>query len=203
MKVAIALEELKLSYQPHTINITKNEQFTEEYKKINPNSKIPAIVDPDGPNGQSITVFESGAILLYLAEKTGKLIPKDPAKRIETIQWLFWQMAGLGPMFGQFGHFYKYAKEKIPYAIDRYANEARRLLGVLDKQLEGKEFVIGDEYTIADISMVGWVNGLDKGYNAKEYLKLEEFKNVNAWLQRLLQRQAVQDGMKVCPFPSN
>lgn len=199
-KVSIMLEELQLPYDAHTINIMKGDQFTEDFKKVNPNSKIPAIVDPNGPDGKEFAVFESGAILLYLAEKTGKFIPKDPTKKWQTIQWVFWQMAGLGPMFGQFGHFYKYAPEKIPYAIERYSKEARRLLAVLDKQLEGHDYVIDNEYTIADMAIVGWVLCLDRFYNGKDHLQLDEFKNVNAWVARLLERPAVQAGLKVCPF---
>jgi GSH-dependent disulfide-bond oxidoreductase len=142
-------------------------------------------------DGKSTPLFESGAILLYLAEKTGKLIPKDGVERLHTIQWLFWQMAGLGPMFGQFGHFYHYAPEKLPYAIKRYTDEARRLLGVLEKQLEGHDYIVGNEYTIADIAIAPWVYGLDHHYKAKEQLKLEEFPRVEKWLRSILKRPAV------------
>jgi len=197
-KIGIMLEELKLPYEAHTIDIKNGEQFTEEFKKVNPNSKIPAIVDPDGPDGKPFAVFESGAILWYLAEKTGKLLPKDPRKRYEVLQWLFWQMSGLGPMFGQLGHFFRYAPEKIQYAIDRYSTEARRLLAVLDKQLAGCEYIVG-EYSIADIACIGWVNAVDS--YAHDMLKMDEFQNVMAWKKRLLERPAVQEGMKVCPFP--
>ncbi|PRP77597.1 hypothetical protein PROFUN_00458 [Planoprotostelium fungivorum] len=199
-KVAIALEELGLEYDAHTINIMKNEQFAPEFLKVSPNNRIPAITDPNGPNGKSLDLFESGAILLYLAEKTGKLIPTDPYKRAKTIQWLFWQMGGLGPMFGQFGHFHKYAKEKIPYAIDRYRNEARRLLGVLDKQLSENEYVAGDEYTIADISIFPWVNCIDFGYKAWDVIGVDEFKNVTAWLKKCNDRPATKKGVVVTPF---
>ena len=136
-KVSIALEELSLPYEPHKVNIMENDQFTDEFKAACPNSKIPAIVDPDGPDGKPLAIFESGAILLHLAEKTGKLIPTDARKRSECLQWLFFQMAGVGPMFGQLGHFYKFAKERLPYPTERYTNEVRRLLGVLETQLDG------------------------------------------------------------------
>jgi len=200
-KVSIALEELGLPYEAHTIDIRKGDQFKEDFIKVNPNSKIPAIVDPNGPDGQPLNVFESGAILLYLAEKTGKLIPADPRKRLETIQWLFFQMAGVGPMFGQLGHFTKYAPEKIPYAIERYSKEAKRILGVLDKQLEGKEYIIGSEYTIADIATFPWVICLDKFYGARETLDLASFKNVEAWVTRCTVKPATAKGLTVCPFP--
>eukprot|EP00877_Chromochloris_zofingiensis_P008956 jgi/Chrzof1/4313/Cz14g08160.t1 len=199
-KVGVALEELGIPYEAHTIDIRKEDQFTDEYKKINPNSKIPSIVDPDGPGGKPLAVFESGAILLYLADKTGKLMPKDPAQRYETLSWLMWQMAGVGPMFGQFGHFYKYAPEKIEYAINRYSKEARRLLGVLEGRLEGRQYIMGDEYTIADIATFPWVRGLSTAYNAEEHLGLKDFPKVNDWLQRCLERPATQVGLNVTPF---
>lgn len=198
-KVSVALEELGLPYEGHKIDIRKGDQFSEEFIKINPNSKIPAIVDPNGPDGKPISVFESGAILLYLAEKTGKLIPQDPRKRVETLQWLFFQMAGVGPMFGQFGHFTRYAPEKIEYAINRYKNEAKRLLGVLEKQLEGKEYLVG-EYTIADIATFPWVICLDKFYEARETLELDSFPNVQAWVKRCSEKPASVKGLQVLPF---
>eukprot|EP01117_Protostelium_nocturnum_P017163 TRINITY_DN693_c0_g1_i1.p1 TRINITY_DN693_c0_g1~~TRINITY_DN693_c0_g1_i1.p1 ORF type:complete len:217 (+),score=81.35 TRINITY_DN693_c0_g1_i1:241-891(+) len=199
-KVAIALEELGLEYDAHTINIAKNEQFAPEFLKVSPNNKIPAITDPNGPNGQPLNLFESGAILLYLAEKTGKLIPSDPTLRAQTIQWLFWQMGGVGPMFGQLGHFHKYAKEKIPYAIDRYTNEVKRILGVLDKQLEGKSYIVGEEYTIADIATFPWINCLEGGYNVAEQVELNSFKNVIAWRDRCNEKPATKKGRNVTPF---
>ncbi|MDI9314025.1 MAG: glutathione binding-like protein [Hydrotalea sp.] len=198
VKVAIALEEMAIPYDAHLINISKGDQFTAEFIAINPNSKIPAIVDPDGPGGKPFPVIESGAILLYLAEKTGKFLPKDAAKRSQTIQWLFWQMAGLGPMFGQFGHFTVYAPEKVPYAIDRYTKEVKRLLAVLDKQLTGKKYVIGDELTIADFAIVPWVRGLETGYKAGEVLELNKYTNVTRWRDDLLARPAVERALTVC-----
>lgn len=199
-KIGVALEEMGLPYEAHTINIGKGEQFTPEFIKVNSNSKIPAIVDPDGPNGKELAVFESGAILIYLAEKSGKFLSKDAALRSETLQWLFFQVGGVGPMFGQFGHFFKYAKEKHPYSIERYATESKRILGVLDKRLEGKTFLVGDEYSIADMATVPWVNGLSAFYKADDILELNKFKNVNAWVKRCLDRPKTTSGLKVCSF---
>ncbi len=200
-KVSIALEEMDLSYEAHTINILNGDQFSEDFIKINPNSKIPAIVDPDGPQ-KDHPIMESGAILLYLAEKTGKFLPKDPVLRSETIQWLFFQMGGVGPMFGQFGHFFKYANEKCdhPYPLQRYATETKRLLTVLDKRLEGRDFIVGNEYTIADMSIVPWIRCLDAFYKAGDYLSLNEFKNVSKWVSRVLDRPKTQAGLNVCPL---
>lgn len=197
-KIGIVLEELGLPYDAHTVDITKNQQFEESFLKVNPNNKIPAIVDPDGPDGKEITVFESGAILLYLAEKTGKLLPKDATQKWAVVQWLFWQMAGVGPMLGQYNHFAKYAPEKIPYAIERYAKEAKRLFGVLNKQLEGHDYVVGNEYTVADISLIGWVNYFYNNPNAKQDLQLDSYANVAKWLARCLERPAVKTGLTVC-----
>jgi len=196
MKVSIALEELGLPYDAHKVDIRKGDQFSDQFKAVNPNSKIPAIVDPTFPGG-SLSLFESGAILQYLADKTGKLISTDPRKKWETIQWLTFQMAGVGPMFGQFGHFYKYAPEKIPYAITRYSTEVKRLLAVLEKQLQGRDYLV-DEYSIADIATFPWVHFLDKG--ASEFLGLDTFPNILAWLARCLERPALQRGLTVCPF---
>lgn len=200
-KVGIALEELGLPYEAHTVDIRQGDQFTDEFKAICPNSKIPAIVDPHGPDGKPLAIFESGAILLHLAEKTGKLLPADPRRRSECIQWLFFQMANVGPMFGQFGHFYRFAKEKLPYAIERYTNETRRILAVLETRLAKGNYLVGDEYTIADIATFPWVGCLDWGYNASEDLKLkEEFPRVMAWQGRCTDRPASVRGAKVCPF---
>ena len=200
-KVSIALEELGIDYEAHTINIMKDDQFTPEFIALNPNSKIPAILDPNGPDGEPIAIMESGAILLHLAEKTGKLIPKDARKRSETIQWLFFQMASIGPMFGQFGHFYKYAGDKCdhPYPVERYSKEAKRLLKVLDTRLEGRDYIV-DEYTIADIAIFPWVLCLDKFYEARTHLGLADFPNVTNWLSRCLDKPATQKGLGVCPF---
>ncbi|TNE60905.1 MAG: glutathione S-transferase [Alphaproteobacteria bacterium] len=194
-KVHIMLEELGLPYEAHKISISAGDQFTPEFLAINPNNKIPAITDPDGPDGEPYNVFESGAILLYLAEKTGKLLPTDPRRRGEAIQWLFFQMAGVGPMFGQLGHFFKYARDKCdhPYPVERYTNEAKRLLGVLDKRLEGRDY-IADEYSIADIATFPWVNCLEEFYDATEQVGLKDFKNVEAWRARCNARPAAVKG---------
>jgi GST-like protein len=200
-KVSIALEELGLPYEAHKVNIQQGDQFTDEFKAINPNSKIPAIVDPAGPDGRPLSIFESGAILLHLAGKTGKLLPTDRRRQSECLQWLFFQMANVGPMFGQFGHFYRFSKEKLPYAIERYTNEARRLLSVLNTQLSSHAYLIDDEYTIADIATFPWVGCLDWGYNASTDLKLkEDFPSVMAWYARCVERPASIRGAKVCPF---
>ena len=202
-KVSIALEEMGLTYDAHTINIMEGDQFTESFIRINPNSKIPALVDLEVNGERGLPIMESGAILLYLAEKTGKFIPQDPIKRMECLQWLFWQMGGLGPMFGQFGHFTVYAdKERdLSYGQERYTKEAKRLLQVLETQLEGKKFIIGDELTIADFAIMPWVVCLDKFYKAKETLELDQYPHINAWVESLLAREGVERGMKVCAFP--
>ena len=201
IKVSVALEEMGLKYDAHTINILEGDQFSSDFIKINPNSKIPAIVDFDGPGGEH-SVFESGAILLYLARKTGKFLSKDPALESETLQWLFFQMGGIGPMFGQFGHFYKYAKDncKDPYPVERYTKEAKRLLSVLDTRLEAREFLVGDEYSIADMSIFPWVICLDQFYQASEHLSLSSYKNISRWLSKILERSATKRGLDVCSF---
>jgi GSH-dependent disulfide-bond oxidoreductase len=200
MKVSIALEEMELEYEPHTVNILEGDQFTEEFKSVNPNSKIPAILDPNGPGGKPLTIMESGAILIYLAEKSGKLMPMDPVLKNECMQWLFFQVGHVGPMFGQFGHFYKFANEKCkdPYPTERYATETRRLLAVIDHQLENKPYILGDEYTIADISMFPWVNTLITFYGAADYLKMNEYPKLQSWLKSCLERPASLEGSDVC-----
>ena len=197
-KIAVALEEMELPYEAHRVDIMAGDQFSDEFIAINPNSKIPAIVDPFGSNGEPLAVFESGAILLYLAEKSGKYLPADPATRSECLQWLFFQVGGIGPMFGQFGHFYKYAKEKVPYGINRYQTETLRLLEVLEKRLEERDFLIGEDYTIADIATFPWVGALDWGYNAIELLQLKQnFPVVMAWYDRCRQRPATARGLEI------
>lgn len=199
VKVSIMLEETGLPYEVHKIDFAKDEQKSPEFLSLNPNGKIPAIIDPNGPGGKPIGLFESGAILLYLADKTGKFMPSDPAARWETIAWLMWQMGGLGPMFGQLGFFNKFAgkdwEDKRPR--DRYAEESKRLLSVLDARLAGREWIMGDEYTIADVATVGWVRNLIGFYEAREIVGFDSFKNVGAWLERGLARPAVQNGLKV------
>ena len=205
-KISVALEELGLVYTPHTINILKGEQFSPDFVALNPNSKIPVLVDEAAFNKDTSTdssthsIVESGAILLYLAEKTGELMSTDPALRMETIQWVFFQMANIGPMFGQFGHFFKYAKERCldPYPLERYTTEAKRLLALLDGRLAKREWVVGEAYSIADIAIFPWIECLGRFYNAEEQLQLSEYSNVQEWLKRCLARPAVQRGMKVC-----
>jgi GST-like protein len=199
VKVSITLEETGLPYEPHLIDFNNNDQKTAEFLSLNPNGKIPAIIDPNGPGGQPLALFESGAILQYLAEKTGKLLPADPARRWETIQWVHFQMAFIGPMFGQVGFFHKFAgkdfEDKRPR--DRYVNESKRLLGVMDKHLEGRQWFMGDAYTIADIATLGWVRNLIGFYGARELVAFDTFKNVDAWLARGLARPAVQRGLDI------
>jgi GST-like protein len=203
VKASIMLEEIGLPYEPHTINIGQNETWTPEYLSLNPNGKIPAIIDPDGPGGKPLALFESGAILLYLAEKTGKLLPKDPAQRYETIQWVFFQMAAVGPMFGQLGFFHKFAGREIEdkRPLERYRAESKRLLGVLETRLEGRQWIMGDAYTIADISLLGWVRNLVGFYGAGELVEYDTLKNVPAWLDRGLARPAVQRGLEIPQRP--
>jgi len=199
VKVSILLEELGLPYEPHRIDIGKNETWGPEYLSLNPNGKIPAIIDPDGPGGKPLALFESGAILIYLAEKTGKFLSTDPALKIETIQWVFFQMAAVGPMFGQLGFFHKFAgkdfEDKRPF--ERYRAESQRLLGVLETRLEGRDWIMGKEYTIADISLIGWVRNLVGFYGAREIVEFDKLKNVPAWLERGLARPAVQRGVEI------
>ena len=193
-KASIALEELGLAYRVQVVDITKGEQFKPEFLAINPNSKIPAIVDPDGPGGQAITIFESAAILIYLAEKTGRLFPASGPERYDVLQWAMFQMGGVGPMFGQYNHFARFASEKIPYAIERYTKESKRLLQVLERQLQTRIFV-AREYSIADILLFPWVDSHAK--NAPHLL--EDAPRVRRWLEMLWARPAVQRGMQVPP----
>ena len=203
VKVSIMLEEVGLPYEPHRVDFGKNEQTSPEFLSLNPNGKIPAIVDPDGPGGKPLGLFESGAILQYLAEKTGKLLPKDAARRYETIQWLHFQMGGIGPMFGQVGYFNKFAgrdiEDKRPLA--RYVNEAKRLLAVIERRLEGRDWIMGEEYTIADISMLGWVRNLIGFYEARDLVAFDTLAAVPAWLARGLARPAVQRGLTIPAKP--
>lgn len=200
MKVSIALEEMGLDYEAHTVNILDGDQFTEEFKSVSPNSKIPAIIDPNGADGQPLAIMESGAILIHLAEKTGKLLPSNPVSKSRCLQWLFFQVGHVGPMFGQFGHFYKYAVDKCkdPYPTERYGNETRRLLAVIENQLENNEYIAGDQYTIADIAIFPWVATLETFYAAGDYLKTKDFPKVQSWLERCLERPASKTGAEVC-----
>jgi len=199
VKVSIMLEELGMPYEAHYIDIGKDETWTPEFLSLNPNGKIPSIIDPNGPDGKPLALFESGAILLYLAEKTGKLIPADAGLRYETIQWVFFQMAAIGPIFGQLGFFHKFAGRKISdkRPLERYRAESRRLVGVLETRLAGRTWIMGDDYTIADISMLGWVRNLIGFYEARELVGFDDFPNVAAWLERGLARPAVQRGLTV------
>lgn len=199
VKISIALEEIGLPYEAHLIEIGKNETWTEPFLSLNPNGKIPAILDPDGPGGKPLALFESGAILLYLAEKTGRLLPADPALRYETIQFVFFQMAGIGPMFGQLGFFYKFAGREIEdkRPLERYVNESKRLLGVLEGRLAGRQWMMGDEYTIADIAIFPWVRSLTGFYGAAELVGFDDFPAVKAWLDRCVARPASQKGLTI------
>ena len=195
-KASIMLEELGADYTLHPIHIGKGDQFTPEYLAINPNGKIPAIVDSDGPGGAPITVFESGAILIYLAEKFGQFLPAEPVARMEVIQWLMFQMGGVGPIFGQVHHFLRAAKEKVPYGIERYGTEARRLYGVLDRRLDGRDHLAGDGYSIADIATWPWVLR-----HEWQQVDLAEYPNVKRWFDATGSRPAVQRGIQVPPPP--
>jgi len=199
VKVSIMLEEIGLPYEPHLVDITKNESWTPEFLSLNPNGKIPAIIDPDGPQGAPLALFESGAILVYLAEKTGKLIPASAAGRYETLQWVFFQMAAVGPMFGQVGYFHKFAGREIEdkRPLERYRDESKRLLGVMETRLEGRSWIMGDDYTIADISLLGWVRNLIGFYGARELVAYDTLKHVPGWLERGLARPAVQRGLEI------
>ena len=203
VKVSIALEEIGLPYEPHAVDIGKNESWTPEFLALNPNGKIPAIIDPDGPDGAPLGLFESGAILLYLAEKTGMLMPAGAAKRYETIQWVFFQMAAVGPMFGQVGYFYKFAGKEIAdkRPLERYRDETKRLLGVIETRLHGRHWIMGDQYTIADISMLGWVRNLVGFYGARDLVAFDTLELVPAWLERCLARPAVQRGLEIPKRP--
>jgi GSH-dependent disulfide-bond oxidoreductase len=192
-KVSVMLEECGLPYRAHAIDIGKGEQFSEAFVAVCPNGKIPAILDPDGPDGKPMALFESGAILVYLAGKTGRFLPADDRGRFEALQWLMFQMAGVGPMFGQVHHFVRAAPEPVPYAIERYSKETKRLYGVLDKQLSGREFLAG-EYSIADIATYPWV-----ARHEWHKVDLADFPNVKRWFDAIGARPAVVSGMKV-PF---
>jgi len=197
VKAAIMLEEIGLPYEPHLVNIAANESWTPEFLSLNPNGKIPAIIDPDGPDGP-LGLAESGAILIYLADKTGQLLPTGN-RRYETIQWVMWQMGHVGPMFGQVGFFHKFAgrewEDKRP--LQRYADESKRLLEMLDARLKAGDWIMGDDYTIADIATAGWVRNFVNYYGAGDLVGYDRLRNVHAWLARWLERPAVQRGLHV------
>ena len=202
VKVSIMLEEIGLPYEAHLVDIMKDENKTPEFLSLSPNGKIPAIIDPNGPGGKPIGLFESGAILIYLADKSGQLVPADPARRYETLAWVMWQMGGVGPMFGQVGFFNKFAgkdfEDKRPR--DRYVAEAKRLLGVLEARLAGRDWIM-DDYSIADVATLGWVRNLVGFYEARELVAFDSFPAVGAWLERGLARPAVQRGLLIPSRP--
>jgi GSH-dependent disulfide-bond oxidoreductase len=199
VKVSILLEETGLAYEPHRVAFDRNDQTSPEFLSLNPNNKIPAILDPQGPGGRPLALFESGAILLYLADKSSRFIPQDPARRWEAIQWLMFQMGGIGPMFGQLGFFHKFAgkdyEDKRPR--DRYAAEARRLLGVLDGHLKGRAWMLGDDYSIADIAIFPWVRNLVGFYGAGDLVGFAQFGEVRRVLDAFVARPAVQRGLEI------
>lgn len=195
-KASIMLEACELDYQVHPINIGQGEQFAPDFLAISPNNRIPAIVDHDGPGGQPFSLFESGAILMYLAEKTGKFLPSDPAKRYQVMQWLMWQMGGFGPMLGQAHHFRKFAAEEVPYGIERYTTETKRLWGVLENQLADKSFVV-DELSIADIAIYPWATRYEW-----QGIDLAELPNAAAWMERMASLSFVAKGMQIPSKPA-
>lgn len=203
VKVSIMLEETGLPYEPHLVDFGTDDQHSPAFLSLNPNGKIPAILDPDGPGGAPIGLFESGAILIYLADKAGRFLPADPVRRWETIQWVFFQVGGIGPMFGQVGFFHKFAgkdyEDKRPR--DRYVTEAKRLLGVLETRLAGGDWLMGADYTIADIATLGWVRGLVEFYEARDLVGFDAFPKVAAWLERGLRRPAVLRGLTIPARP--
>ena len=204
VKVSIMLEETGLPYEPHLVRFDTNDQMSAEFLSLNPNNKIPAIIDPNGPDGKPLPLFESGAILIYLADKSGKLMPQDAAGRYEAIQWVMFQMGGIGPMFGQVGFFHKFAgreyEDKRPR--DRYLAESKRLLAVLDQQLEGRDWILGDAYSIADIATFPWVRNLIGFYEAGDLVGIEEFSNVKRVLAAFVARPAVARGLEIPKRPS-
>ncbi len=204
VKASIMLEETGLPYEPHLVRFDADDQKSPAFRSLNPNGKIPAILDPNGPGGKPLALFESGAILLYLSDKTGRFVPADAGARYETIQWLMFQMGGIGPMFGQVGFFHKFAgrdyEDKRPR--DRYVAESRRLLSVLDERLAGREWLMGDDYTIADIATFPWVNNLVGFYGAGELVGIADFSNVTRVLRAFLERPAVGRGMKIPERPA-
>jgi GST-like protein len=201
VKVSIALEELGLPYEAHLVSFETNDQLSPEFLSLNPNNKIPAILDPHGPGGQPLALFESGAILVYLAEKTGQLLPADAAGRYETLQWVMFQMGGVGPMFGQLGFFHKFAgkdyEDKRPR--DRYVNESKRLLGVLNQRMAGRQWIMGDTYTIADIAIWPWVRNLVGFYDAGALVGFDDFPELQRVLAAFAARPAVAKGLNIPP----
>lgn len=203
VKVAILLEELGLPYEVHRIDFGQDDQHTAEFLSLSPNNKIPALLDPDGPGGEPLGLFESGAILLYLAEKTGRLLPEEPARRYQAIQWLMFQMGGIGPMFGQLGFFTTFAGKDIedPRPRERYVAEARRLLGVLDGQLRGRTWILGEDYSLVDIATFPWIRALLEVYQVADLVGFQDFPDVRRALDAFLARPAVQRGLQIPAAP--
>ncbi|MES0880219.1 glutathione S-transferase N-terminal domain-containing protein [Roseibium sp. SCP14] len=199
IKVSAMLEETGLPYEPHLVDFGSSDQHSPEFLSLNPNNKIPAIIDPNGPDGKPLTLWESGAILLYLAEKSGKLLPENPAAKYEAIQWVMWQMGGLGPMTGQLGFFHKFAgkeyEDRRPF--ERYRDEVIRLLGVLDRQLEGQGFIVGNEYSIADITCWPWARNINGFYEAAEVVGYQNFRNVVRWVDTCVNRPASEKAINI------
>lgn len=199
IKASAMLEESGLAYEAHLVSFETNDQMSPEFISLNPNNKIPAIIDPNGPNGEAFGLWESGAILIYLAEKSGKLLSTDPAKRHETIQWVMFQIGGAGPIFGQFGFFHKFAgkeiEDKRPY--ERYQNESIRLLGVINKHLETREYMVGDEYSIADLTLWPWIKTLNGFYQAGEALEMSKYSALKAWYDKCAARPASKKSTKI------
>ncbi|WP_299810937.1 glutathione binding-like protein [uncultured Roseibium sp.] len=199
IKVSAMLEETGLAYEAHKVDFASNDQTSPEFLSLNPNNKIPAMIDPNGPDGKPLPLWESGAMLIYLGEKSGKLLPADPALRAETMQWLMWQMGGLGPMAGQLGFFHKFAgrdyEDRRPF--ERYRDEVKRLLGVLDRHLNTRDFIVGSDYTIADIAAWPWIRNLGGFYEAGEVLGLADFKNVMRWLDTCMRRPASERAVNI------
>jgi len=191
-KISVALEELELPYRAHLVNILEGDQFEPDFLAISPNNKIPAIVDSDGPGGEPLSLFESGAILLYLAEKSGRLLPQDARARHEVVAWLMFQMGGVGPMFGQASHFTNYAPERVPYGIERYTKEAERLLGVMDRRLDGRQWLAGDDFSVADIANYCWV-----ATHSVRTAAAERWPHVQRWVDRIAARPGVARGWTV------
>ncbi len=199
VKVSILLEETGLPYEPHLVSFDRNDQLSAEFRSLNPYGKIPAILDPNGPEGKPLALFESGAILTYLADKTGRFMPRDAGRRYETLQWLFFQVGGLGPMFGQVGFFHKFAgkafEDKRPR--DRYVNESRRVLAVVNERLADQPWIMGDEYTVADMAIFPWVRNLTGFYEAGELVGIQDYPNVLRSLEAFVARPAVTRGLNI------
>ena len=201
VKASAMLEESGLPYEAHRVDFSADDQHTPEFESLNPNGKIPAILDPNGPGGQPLGLFESGAILQYLAEKSGKLLSSDPATRIQTLQWLHFQMSAVGPMFGQFGHFWKFARESCdhPYPLNRYKNESQRILDVLDDHLEENQWMAGEAYSIADLAIWPWYRTFGGFYDAADYLELDNYQHVKNWSDKCFERPASAKAINIPP----